>query len=240
MLTIIGVGHVFDIKAQVRGVIISRRPTIVGVELDRVRYMALTDGLSKKGVPLTYKLLASFQERMAGKYGATPGEEMLAAVNAAKELGAGVAFIDVNAGEVFQKFMASMSRKEKFKLSLGAFQSLFTRKKTVEREMEKYHRNQGAYMEEFSRQFPSIKKALVDDRDVHMAKRIEKLLETHGDVVAVVGDGHVEGLKTLLSGATPEIIRLDELRNMDPLAPAVMKATSKGTSDVTISFQYQE
>jgi pheromone shutdown-related protein TraB len=50
-------------------------------------------------------------------------------------------------------------------------------------------------MEELAEQVPGAKKALIDERDQYIAS---KILESEGKIVAVVGAGHLEGLKSLL------------------------------------------
>lgn len=101
MITIVGIGHVFDISQQVREVILEKRPDVVCVELDPARYQALLQKERGGSVPLTYRILAKIQERIANEYGVDVGNEMLSAINAAGEVGAGVAFIDVNAQEFY-------------------------------------------------------------------------------------------------------------------------------------------
>ena len=69
--------------------------------------------------------------------------------------------------------------------------------------------------------------ALIDERDERMAAALRDLHRTKGDIVAVVGDGHIEGLGRRLAGETLEVVRLRDLR--DP-------AGSAGTS-ATISYR---
>ena len=69
---------------------------MVCVELDPVRYRALLQGPHKRKGPLLYMLLARFQERMAAEFGTTAGGEMISAVEAAKGVGAKVAFMQTS------------------------------------------------------------------------------------------------------------------------------------------------
>src|SRR5512137_644628 len=101
MITIIGVGHVFQLSENIKDVIRSRRPEVVCLELDQGRYRALTDKTSTGSVPLQYRILAFIQKRMADKFGSEVGDEMLSAVSAANEVGAKVALIDMDAAKVF-------------------------------------------------------------------------------------------------------------------------------------------
>jgi pheromone shutdown protein TraB len=215
MITIVGVGHVFDIGDQVSDVIIQRNPSVVCVELDAARFQALMTKQVRGSAPMPYRALAFFQKRIAKKYGQDVGQEMVAAIQSAKHVGARIAFIDLDSLQVFQKFWRMMTFKERVKLVFALFTSVFVPKKTVDKEIQKFEEGEAEYMETFGAQFPSAKKILIDDRNVHMASAIRKLNEDYSDIVAVVGDGHIEGLTKLLEDKSPEIIRLKDLRAMD-------------------------
>jgi len=120
-----------------------------------------------------------------------------------------------------------MSFEEKVKMFVGLISSLFVRKKSVDREIERFEEDSGAYLEAFGEEFPSIKKILIDDRNAHMARAIEKISETHMNIVAVIGDGHVEGVRDLLSERDVDVVRLRDLRS------------EPSTSDVTFSFSIE-
>ncbi len=57
-----------------------------------------------------------------------------------------------------------------------------------------------------------MKRVVVDERNAHMASRIREMQARYGDVVAVLGDGHVEGLRELLAGENVQALRLWDLR----------------------------
>ena len=214
MITIVGVGHVFDIGDQVRDVILRRSPSVVCVELDPARYQALMTQDVRGSAPLPYKALAFFQKQIAKKYGQDVGREMVAAVQSAQQVGARIAFIDLDSLQVFQKFWRMMSFKERIKLVFALVTSIFVPKKTVDKEIRKFEESEAEYIESFGAEFPSAKKVLIDDRNTHMAHAIRKLHDEFGNLVAVVGDGHVDGLQRLLGNESLEIIRLKDLRSM--------------------------
>ena len=68
-------------------------------------------------------------------------------------------------------------------------------------------------LEEFSERYPSIKTQLIDRRDAHMSVSLVKLFRTkkYDRIIAVVGEGHIEGISTRLSFLNPEIVRLKDL-----------------------------
>ena len=146
MITLIGVGHVFDIKRNIEQLILERNPSVVCVELDKLRYQALVAKTPRENAPLVYQMLAKFQEKIAKKYGVGVGEEMISAIETTKKIGARLAFIDVDASNTFDKIWNSMNAFEKLKFTLGAMGGLFVRKKHVERELKKFEKNQDHYM----------------------------------------------------------------------------------------------
>ena len=66
---------------------------------------------------------------------------------------------------------------------------------------------------EFSERYPSIKAQLIDRRDAHMSVSLVKLFQTkkYDRIIAVVGEGHIEGISARLSSLNPEIVRLKDL-----------------------------
>jgi pheromone shutdown protein TraB len=230
MITIVGVGHVFRLSENIKNIIRSRRPEIVCLELDQGRYRALMDRSSRGKVPLQYRILSFVQKRMADKFGSEVGDEMLAAVSAANEVGAKVAFIDMDAARMFASMWGGMSFKERARLITGALAGLFLSKERVEIEVERYEEHGDKYIETLGAGFPTVKKVLIDDRNMYMARNIQSIAAQHASVLAVVGDGHIPGLVEALKPLEVETVRLKDLRNV----PEVM---TEG-AEVTTSFWY--
>lgn len=233
MITLVGVGHVFDIEKQVRYIIRHSMPTAVGVELDAARYEALKNPQGERDAPLAYQLLAMTQMRIARQFNQQVGQEMLAAVDEGQRVRASILFIDVEAGEMFQRLWSRMPFKEKVMMLVSGFTGLIVSKKRVESEMKKFEENEEEYLELLSQEFPTVKQVLIDDRNVVMANRIAQAERQFGNVLAVVGDGHVEGIHRLLSRDDISIVRLKELRTMTIPEEC---ATEGSNCDVTVRF----
>jgi len=216
VITLLGVGHVFDLRAQVRDAILRRGPAVVGLELDAPRYYALRHRGQPRGGPPMVRLLAAIQERIAHEYGTEVGDEMLSAASAAQEIGAALVLIDMDAGQVTRRLLRELGYWGRLKLLWAVVAGLFVPRGKVEAEIQRYEEDQEAYVAEFSRHFPAAKRILIDERDEHMARTLRELDGRYGRVVAVVGDGHVDGLRARLADLSPEVIRLKDLRNATP------------------------
>ncbi len=234
VIVIVGVGHVFDISAQVRRLIEGERPDVVCVELDPPRYQALSEpSRQRANVPLPYRLLSVFQKRLARSYGGEAGAEMLAAVDAARGIGSEVLLIDADAARLFRRLWTEMPPSEKVRLMLSSFTSLFLSRRTVEKELGNFQENEEFYLEEMSRQFPTLKRMLIDERNEIMARRIDEAASRLPSVLAVVGDGHVEGIVRLLARDDVRVVRLKEL-----MGEAAERENGGDNAQATFHYQY--
>ncbi len=102
-------------------------------------------------------------------------------------------------------------------------QMIAQQKYQVEMQMSEIDRT----IEELGKAFPSAKKVIIDDRNIYMAEAIKKINQDHENIVAVIGDGHVEGIKNLLTQQTVETIRLSQLREKEP----------EHVDEVTVSYE---
>ncbi|MDH7508826.1 MAG: TraB/GumN family protein [Methanomassiliicoccales archaeon] len=237
MITLIGVGHVFNISEQVRQIIFSHRPKAVCVELDPRRYEALRNPGAIRSLPIMYRMLAEVQRRMAREFGGEVGMEMIAAAEAAIEVGAVVEFIDDDATAVFERLWKEMPVKEKVCLMFSAITGFFISKGRIEKELAMFEENGEDYLRSFGEQFPTIKRLLIDDRNRMMASRIEDAYSNYGEVVAVVGDGHIEGIMKLLNKDGIKVFRLRDLREW-PLHDE--RKSLSGNAEASFCFTYSD
>jgi len=241
MITLIGTGHIFDLSSALTEIFDEKIPEIICVELDRQRFSALMIKSTNpeeyknsiKNAPLIYKMLARFQNNMAKEYGVNAGDEMLTAIKYAQSHQIPLEFIDMNAQKLFSNMLQSMSLSEKFKFLLSGVGGLFVSKKKVERELKKIEKETESYIEQIAKNFPTIKRTLIDERNSHMAKKLVRLNEEKEKIIACVGDGHICGISKLLDQENIEYmtIRLSELRNMK---------IKSNTSMASFSMEYNE
>ena len=229
MIVLVGVAHVIDVSQQIGQLVSYYLPGAVGVELDPSRYQALRDGERSSSVPLAYRLLSLMQRRLAEQFGGEVGAEMLAAVEAARANNAQVVFVDKDAGRMFGSLLQRMTLKERVLMVVSSVSGLFMSRKRVERELKEFQENEEAYMEVMAREYPTVKRVLIDERNEHMAQAILRAEGEHGSVLAVIGDGHVEGIRRILARQDLVSYRLKDLRDLQ-LPP-------KGSnSEVSFSF----
>lgn len=235
MITLVGVGHVFDIAAQVKQVIQERSPGAVCIELDQERYEALRHPRERRDVPLPYKLLAFMQKRMAQQYGGEVGNEMLAAADEANEINAHLLLIDSEAGNLFNRLWVEMSFRERVMLMVASVGGLLMTRKRIDDEMDNFQDNEAIYLEQMGKEFPTIKRVLIDERNQVMGGRIMGAEMRFGNVVALVGDGHVDGIVALINRQDVEVIRLKALRDI----PVKEVHGGSGTAEAHIQFTVQ-
>lgn len=244
MITLVGIGHVFQLRPAVKALIESRGPDLVCVELDQVRFKVLMER-ARGGPPpsFTYSMLARFQERIAGMYGTTVGDEMVTAVETAQELGVPVALIDMDAMTMITRLRAQMTVKERVWLFFASLGSLFVTKRRIEKEMSQYESDPEAYHEALEKRFPTINRVLIDERNMFMSRQIQSRTEEYADIVVVIGDGHIRGISQNLEGMglDHEVVRLSEMRHQPPLdtpnaGPPEGATSPSEEPDVTYSF----
>ncbi|HIK01807.1 TPA: TraB/GumN family protein [archaeon] len=210
-ISLIGTAHVSRKSiTEVKKVIAKEKPDSVAIELCQGRYEQLISGdgwqdmkinevlkSGKSHMLLLHLVLMNFQRRIGDELGVRPGEEMLEAAISAERIGSNVVFADRPIEVTMQRMLSMMGVKEKMKvlfhLLVGMFETQVD-EELIEKMKEKDVLTEA--IETLSGIAPSAKKVLIDERDSYMAARI---LEAKGNnIVAVVGAGHVEGIKKLL------------------------------------------
>src|SRR2546425_2355258 len=216
MITLLGVGHVFDIGRAVRAEILARRPKVVALELDAARYQALMSPQPRPHGFSVLGLLAQFQVRIANQYGVRVGDETVAAARAAREVGSEVALIDQDSAVILRRVWREMAGRERLRLLVSTIGGFFTPRERVEAELERFYQDEHGVIREFAPELPTPKRILIDERDAGMARSLRQLAEARGDVVAVVGGGHVNRLPRHLDGAPVPVVPLQALRSPTP------------------------
>jgi pheromone shutdown-related protein TraB len=210
---LVGTAHVSPASAAlVDRVIREQRPDAVCLELCSSRYETLTNPERWKETDLysvirdgrAYVLmaqlaLAAFQRKLAREFKIRPGEEMHRAMTAAKAIGADVVLVDREIRTTLKRAWASAGFWATLRMTWSLIVSLFDREIVGAEEIEKLKGNDEltVMLEEFSGALPGVKTALIDERDRYLAAKIRRAPGQR--VVAVVGAGHVPGIKRMFS-----------------------------------------
>lgn len=209
---LVGTAHVSQRSVDlVRAVIERELPDAVCIELDPGRYTALSQEKKFEEQDLRQVLqqkqlatlmlnlvLASYQRRLGMKLGVAPGSELLEAARVADEHGIPFVLCDRDVRITLGRAWGSISWWQRMRLLAELGASLFEEADVSEDELERI-RDQDVVtevMNELGRMMPDLKRVLIDERDAYLAHEI---LETRGErIVAVVGAGHIEGMKKRL------------------------------------------
>jgi pheromone shutdown-related protein TraB len=225
-IVLVGTAHVSrDSVDLVERVIREHSPDTVCVELCESRYHAMMQKdrwesmdivkvirEKKAFLLLSNLLLASFQKKIADKFGVKPGEEMVRAVTIAEEVGAAVHLADREINVTLSRTWRSMGFISKIKLM---FQMLFSLGNTDEIEEEDIERLKTddvlqTVLADVEKSHPIIRKILIDERDQYLCHKIRTAPGT--TIVAVVGAGHAPGILRYLN----EPIDIEDLDSLPP------------------------
>jgi len=210
-IRLVGTAHVSQKSVEeVRSSIEEFQPDIVGVELDRGRFISLTEEAPEPSVAEILKggnfgqllvqwVLTYIQQRIGAETGVKPGAEMLAAIKEAEAHQKPVALIDRDIRITLARFWGKMGIWEKIKL-IGALIYSLVSVEGQEIDVDEFTNQDvvSAAMEEFRKFSPRGAQALIDERDAYLAHQILMLTDRYERVLAVVGAGHIRGVQRYL------------------------------------------
>jgi len=240
-IILVGTAHISkDSVKEVKEVIEKYKPDIVAVELCKRRHDAITKKNKWENTPVTQLLksnnsylmlaqtfLASIQRKLGKEYGVEPGSEMIAAMNEAKKYGLEVALIDRDISITLKRAWRKMGIREKFRLSWEFLKAIvgFGEEELEELDLEKLMDQDviSTLMEEFGKIAPSATNVLIHERDKYISQKILNESKKGKKVVAVVGAGHIKGIKKHLEKKKLDV-DLKELEYVPKKRFSILKA----------------
>lgn len=230
-IILIGTAHISKASVElVQKTIEEEKPSIIGVELDEIRLQKLMNGekwentnvlklieSGQSGLVLLNLFLSNMQKRLGENVGVKPGDEMKIAVEYAQQTKTPLLLMDRSLQITMKRALANVSIWEKMKLGGSLVMGLFggAEEKLDEKKIEEMKQSDlvTKLMEDLSREYPKLKRTLVDERDSYIA---HALIQTPGKkIVGVVGAGHVKGILEHLhahtKGNAEKLIPLAEL-----------------------------
>lgn len=233
---LIGTAHISQESTDlVRAVIEQERPDVVCVELDDQRYKTLSDKTRWENLDLKQiirqqqlmtllinLLLASYQRRLGQKLGVAPGTELLEATRVAQELDIPLALVDRDVRITLRRAWNSMSFWEKMKLLSSGFVGAVEGEEISEEMLSEIRQSDvlTELMNELGEFMPVLKGVLIDERDIYIA---QKTRDAAGDkVVAVVGAGHLSGIKrALLENRQEDLSLIEQVPPPSPMGKII-------------------
>jgi pheromone shutdown protein TraB len=211
-LMIIGTAHVIDLSLPLEGYIREFNPDSIALELDRDRWFALQSNSPSKGGPFFLRLLSRIQKHLGESFGSSPGSEMLVAGNVARSLGSEINLIDKPILPTIMDAWKNMPWIELRRIIKDLIFS-FIGRGDADFSNSMITGDFAKELKQFSVSYPVIKAHLIDRRDTYMAKNLVKLFRKNNRsrIVAIVGEGHVDGMAKKLSSLNPKIVRLSAL-----------------------------
>ena len=226
-ITLVGTAHVSaESVAEVENTIRELKPDSVAIELDEKRADSIRNKDKYRNLDIIKVLrrgegflllanlvLASFQRRMGKNVGVNPGDEMLAAMRVADELGIPSVMADRQIQITLKRAWAKNSFWGKCKLLATLLSSAFSKEDMSEQDIEniKEKNEMDSMMNELADFMPVVKEVLIDERNVYLAQHI---WDSPGNsVVAVLGAGHLDGvvenLEKIAAGQQVELEQID-------------------------------
>ena len=195
---------------EVRRVVRETKPEVVAVELDHDRYNQLMNPPEESKIVTPdagdmaqdlMQQLAILEKSLGEITGSDVGDEMLAAIEEGRAIGAKIALVDRPMIATVQA-MAQVPVDEMYRLT----EMLPDATKDIENggagDLLAMLREDGAVddlMEQFKSEFPGLANVLIEQRDQYVAKALHFILnDVKGKIVAVLGAGHIQGVKEAL------------------------------------------
>ncbi len=187
-------------------------PDSICIELDEQRYEKMknpdqwreTDLVKvikdrQVGFLLVNLILSSFQKRMAKSLGSQTGGEMAAGIRLAEERNKNLILADRSIKTTFSRIWNSLVGKEKFKMLTGIIGSIFDEEEISEEDLQKLKEADAleAALMDIAKEFPTIKKVLVDERDQYLTEKIRTA--PGSKIVAIIGAAHSLGIEKYIN-----------------------------------------
>lgn len=186
-------------------------PDSICIELDKQRYDSIinkdkwrdTDITkvikeNKVGLLLVNIILSSFQKRMATSLDSQNGAEMMEGMKLANENGKNLVLADRPVNTTFSRIWNSLSLWEKSKLLVSLISSIFDDEEVSEEDLQSLKEADAleTALNEVAKEFPNLKRTLVDERDQFLSAKIKNA--PGKKIIAIIGAAHAKGIENNL------------------------------------------
>lgn len=189
-------------------------PNIIAIELDILRFQSLISKKRKrnimkeiqhfglKGTILNH--IGSWIEiKLGKKVNITPGADMKAAIALARINKKEIALIDQDIRITLKRLTKEVKFKEKFRIFLDLLKIPFAKKQIGKIDLTTVPEEETIenLIDIVKKRYPGIHKVLIQERNLVLAKNLNKLNKDNKDkkILAVLGAGHKKEVEKLLS-----------------------------------------
>jgi len=216
-LTIIGTSHIsIESIKEVKSFIQKNKPDIIALELDQKRYYSLQHKVKPKlkdvfsiGIgPFLINIIGAYIEKKLGEIvKVSPGSEMKAAIKLAKKYKLKIELIDQDINITLKRLLKELTFKEKLRFVYDIIKNIVKgifKKQKINFDLTKVPPREiiKDLISKVKINYPSVYKTLIYERNIIMAKNLNKLiyLNPNKKILAIIGAGHEEDLIELIKG----------------------------------------
>jgi len=187
-------------------------PDTICIELDKDRYESLKNKKSwadtdifkiiknkQVGYLMVNLILANFQKRMAKSLDTNSGGEMMEGIKLADEYHKNLVLADRSVKTTFSRIWSKLHFLEKCKLLATIIASIFDNEEISEEELSSLKEADAleSALKDVSKEFPTVKEVLVDERDKYLADKIKKA--PGNKIIAIIGAAHSLGIQKYIN-----------------------------------------
>ncbi len=187
-------------------------PDAICIELDEDRYNKLKNPNDwrnqdivkiikekKVGFLLVNIILSSFQRRMAKNMDTSSGGEMIEGIKQSEQLNIPLVLADRPIKLTFSRIWNNLGVWEKSKLLVSIISSIFDDEELSEEDLASLKQADAleSALNEVGKEFPVVKRILVDERDQYLSSKIKNA--PGKKIVAIIGAAHAKGVENNLN-----------------------------------------
>jgi len=214
---LVGTAHVSKKSVQdVQDTVEAVKPDVVCVELCAARYKAIIeqDAWKQMNIFKTIKekkalfllaqlIMTSFYRKLGEQLGVQPGAEMVEGIKQAEKNNAELTLADRDIEITLKRVWRYLGFWNKLKM-IGHLVGVLFVKHDIDDQLIEEMKNQDqleTIMEAFTKSLPEVKKRLIDERDIYLARKIRDA--PGATIVAVIGAGHLSGIQDHIHDNAP-------------------------------------
>ena len=238
-VVLLGTAHVSQKSVEdVENAIKKEKPNVVAVELCQTRYNAIQDPERWRNLDIvkvirdrklyllmSSMILSAFQKKIGDHTEVKPGQEMLTALELAKEKKISLKLVDRDVQITLKRAWQTGGYFTKTMLISELLTSLIFTPPTSSEEIEKMKQEDilDTIFKEFPVRYEKIKDVIITERDQYIAQKIKdavRKMAKNERLVAIIGAGHLKGVQKHLKKNT-DIKKLEKVKETSRLVSTI-------------------